>query len=109
MLRPRIDLITVPTDDAPALAAFYRDVCGLPVRGDNGDDYIAFATEGVRFAVCARTEMTKATGHPTYREARRGQASALAFRCDTPDTIDATCAAIAANEVAPVQPPAAMP
>lgn len=108
-MQPRIDLISVLTSDAPALAAFYRDVLGLPVQGNNGDDYVEFATAGVRFAVCARAEMTKATTHPSYAEERRGQAFELAFLCDTPEAVDATCAAIVAKGATPVQAPAAMP
>lgn len=108
-MQPRIDLVTILTDDVGRLTAFYRDVLGLPVLHSMEGIITEFATAGVRFAVCARTELTKATGHPDYTEARRGQAFELAFPCDTPTAVNATYAAIVAKGATPVTPPADMP
>lgn len=107
-MRPRIDLITILTDDVPALAGFYRDVLGLPVQ-DVQEGYTEFAMEGVRFAICSRTTMAAATGHTSYEEARRGQVFELAFPCETVRDLDLTYAAIVAKGVIPIQPPTTMP
>ncbi len=105
----RVDLIVILTDDVPKLTAFYRDVLGVPERSDSGGDYVEFATGNVCFAVCARTELTKATAHPSFGKGRRGQSFELAFRCDTPDAVDTTYAAIVAKGATPVTPPTTLP
>ncbi len=113
-MKAMIDLVTILTDDAPRLIAFYRDALGFAPHGndDNGDngDYCEFAMDGgTRFAVCARSVMAETTHHPSFRTPAAGQAFELAFPCDTHDAVDATYAAIIAKGATPVQPPATMP
>lgn len=107
-MKPSIALITVLADDAPALAAFYRDVLGFQPKSDLGK-YIEFGSEGVRFSVCARSIMSEATHHPSYDEPASGQHFELAFPLDTPEAVDATFADIVARGAQPIQPPATMP
>ncbi|WIG59504.1 MAG: hypothetical protein OJF49_002251 [Ktedonobacterales bacterium] len=107
-MQPTIALITILTDDVPRLAAFYRDALGLAVKNDSGE-YIEFATQGVRFSVCARTEMANITGDPGYSEPSRGHSFELAFPCATPAEVDATYATLVAKGARPITAPADMP
>jgi catechol 2,3-dioxygenase-like lactoylglutathione lyase family enzyme len=104
----RIALITVLADDAPTLARFYRDVLGFQVANDLGQ-YVEFAHEGVRFAICARNVMANATQHPSFKLPGSGQAFELAFPLDTPEALDRAYAEIIAGGATPVASPAVMP
>ncbi len=108
-MRPMIGLVTILTDDVPAMVAFYRDTLGLALQGEATDNYNEFVTEGVRFAVCARAVMTEATQHPSFRETRRGQSFELAFPCESPEDVDARYAAMVGKGATAIQPPATMP
>jgi lactoylglutathione lyase len=107
-MQGKMALITILTDDVPRLAAFYRDVLGFAVENPR-DDYNEFVSEGVRFAVCNRTELVNATHHPSFSEPAKGQTFELAFPLPTPEDVDRTYAEITANGAAPIQPPATMP
>jgi catechol 2,3-dioxygenase-like lactoylglutathione lyase family enzyme len=104
----QIALVTILTDDAPALARFYREALGFEVKQDMGN-YVELQTDGVRFAVCARSIMRDATGHASYAAAHRGQCFELAFPCDTPEQVDQVYADVVARGAAPVQSPGNMP
>lgn len=103
-----IALITILTDDVPRLAGFYRDALGFAIKQDLGQ-YVEFESEGVRFAVCARSILHEASGDASYTEARRGHAFELAFPCDSPADVDRAYADILAKGAAPVHAPADMP
>ena len=107
-MQGKIALITILTDDVPRLVAFYRDVLGF-VTENPRDDMTEFVSEGVRFAICNRTELVEATHHPSFREPARGQAFELAFPMPTPDDVDRTYAEIIAIGATPIQSPATMP
>lgn len=107
-MQGKIALITILTDDVPRLVAFYRDVLGFAV-GNSADNYTEFRSEGVRFAVCNRTELVHATHDPRFSEPARGQAFELAFPLSTREDVDRAYAEITANGAAPIQPPATMP
>jgi uncharacterized glyoxalase superfamily protein PhnB len=72
-------------------------------------EYVEFANDGVRFAICARSVMARATGHPDFETARRGQSFELAFSLDRPETVDRTYADILERGATPVAAPASMP
>lgn len=108
MLEPRIALITVLTNDIPAMRAFYEGVLGFEVKTDM-DQYIEFDSEGVRFSICHRDVMREATEHATYAEPPGGQRLELAFPCTSPEDVDASYRRIVAAGAAPVKPPADMP
>ena len=74
-----IALITILTDDVPYLVAFYRDALGFTVKQDMGS-YVEFDSDGVRFAVCARSILHEASDDASYTEARRGH-GAVNTRC----------------------------
>lgn len=108
-MRPQINLITILADDGPALAAWYRDVLGFqPLQGEVGV-YTEFEHEGVRFSVCARSELVKVTQHPSFSEPRRGQSVELAFEVDHPDDVAPAYEEIIAKGATPITPSADMP
>lgn len=107
-MEAKIALITILTDDVPRLVGFYRDVLGFATENAMGD-YTEFRSEGVRFAVCNRTELVNATHHPRFGEPARGQAFELAFPLPTRDEVDRAYAEITAKGATPVQPPTTMP
>ena len=71
--------------------------------------YVEFVHEGVRFAICARSVMSNATRHPSFKLPGSGQAFELAFPLDTPEAVDRAYAEIVAGGAAPVAGPAVMP
>ncbi len=108
-MRAKISLITLLADDGPALAAWYRDALGFRPLADKLDVYTEFEHEGVRFAVCSRSELLRLTGAPSYQEARRGQAVELAFEVDSASEVDTTYAALVASGATPVSSPQDLP
>jgi lactoylglutathione lyase len=111
-MKPKIALITIMTDNAPAMFRFYRDVMGFQPQGEineDNPDYAEFESEGVRLAICARAIMMRTTGHASFQEPASGQAFELAFLCATPGEVDATYAEIVAQDATPVKPPSTMP
>jgi len=107
-MTPTIALITILTDDVPALTRFYGDVLGFTLEHGPGD-YVEFRSPGVRFAVCARHVMAEATGHLSYAEPRRGQTVELAFPLPTPAEVDTAYADLVARGATPIGTPADMP
>ena len=83
-----ITLVTILTDNVPRLVAFYRDVMGIEVEGDSGD-YVEFKMKGVRFAICDKQELVKATAHESFTEPKSGQSFEFAFPVNTPEEVDA--------------------
>ena len=107
-MKSQIALITILTDNVPALTRFYQDALGFSVKTDMGE-YIEFESEGVRFAVCARSIMKNATGDPSFAENRVGQSFELAFPLVLPAEVDGAYAEILARGAKPIQSPANMP
>ena len=107
-MKGQIALITILTDNVPALTRFYQDALGFSVKTDMGE-YIEFESEGVRFAVCARSIMKSATGDPSFAENRAGQSFELAFPLDLPASVDEAYTEVVARGAKPIQPPATMP
>ena len=108
MLQSRIALITILTGDVPAMRAFYRDVLGFTVKTDVGR-YVEFDSDGVRFSVCDRAEMSDATGHADYATQPMGQQFELAFPCASLEEVDDAYRRIVAAGAVPIKPPADMP
>ena len=104
----QIALITILTDDAPRLTAFYRDVLHFEIKQDMGG-YVEFHSDGVRFAICARSILHEASGHASYTEAHRGQAFELAFPCSEPAEVDRMYAEIVAHGATAIHAPDNMP
>ena len=107
-MKAQIALITIATDNVPSMIQFYRDVLGFQVESDMGE-YVEFKNEGVRFAICARSILENATGHPSFNQPRNGQSFELAFPCDTPEAVNQEYDDIVANGATPIKAPASMP
>lgn len=103
----KIALITILTQDVPTLLQFYRDVLGFQVKDEMGS-YVELESEGVRFAICARSILEKVTRHPSYGESQAGQSFELAFPLDTPEEVDTAYADIVAKGATPICAPATM-
>lgn len=107
-MQGKIALITILTDNVPQMVEFYRDTLGMSVQLDSGE-YVEFAHEGVRFAICARTVLAQITNHPSFSEPSRSQAVELAFPCETPAAVDTAYAEIIKKGAIPITAPAPMP
>ena len=86
-MKPTIALLTILTDYVPDMVNFYTRVLGFKEKLNMGK-YVELENEGVRFAICDREIMLKATGDKAYLKTPDGQAFELAFPCDTPDDVD---------------------
>ena len=107
-MQARIALITILTDDVAALKQFYGDALGFAIENDSGQ-YVEFVSEGVRFAVCARSVMAEATGDASFGAATTGHAFELAFPCEGPAEVDAAYARLLEQGATGVKAPADMP
>lgn len=108
MINPRIDLVTILTDDVPTMLRFYHEVLGFGVKTDLGS-YVELESQGVRFSICTRATMEEATGYPDFREKAAGQTFELAFPVDSPEAVDAVYAEIVARGAIPIHSPSDMP
>jgi lactoylglutathione lyase len=106
-MKSKIALLTILTDYVPDMVNFYIRVLGFKEKL-NMDKYVELENEGVRFAICDREIMLKATQNREYLKTPNGQAFELAFPCDTPDDVDRSYEFIVANGAKPIQPPASM-
>ena len=106
-MQGKIALITILTDNIPAMLRFYRDVLGFQVKSDQGK-YVEFENAGVRFAICSRLIMRSVTGHASYRHSKAGQSFELAFPLDIPEEVDHVYADILAKGATPIKAPATM-
>jgi len=107
-MKTRIALITLLTDYVPGMVKFYREVLGFEILTDLGE-YVELKNEGVRFSICDRSIMLKATGNDSYLKAASGQAVELAFPCQTPDEVDSAYQRAVEQGAKPIQGPATMP
>jgi uncharacterized glyoxalase superfamily protein PhnB len=106
-VKGKVALITLLTDNMPAMLRFYRDVLGFQVKNDQGK-YVEFENDGVRFAICSRLIMKSVTGHASYRQAKAGQSFELSFPLDTPEEVDRMYADILTKGAKPIMAPATM-
>jgi catechol 2,3-dioxygenase-like lactoylglutathione lyase family enzyme len=107
-MEPRIDLISIVTEDLDGMLAFYRDVMGFPVKLKL-ESYVEFESPGVRFAITTNSVMAKATGHASFSEGRKGQAFELAFPVETPEEVDSGYNELVGKGAVPVKSPEDMP
>ena len=107
-MKAQIALITIITEDIQTLLQFYCDGLGFSIKTNLGK-YIELDHEGVRFALCERSVMQDATGHPSFLESKRGQSFELAFPLNTPGEVDGAYEDILAKGAVPIQAPATMP
>lgn len=106
-MKPKIALLTILTDYVPDMVKFYTATLGFKEKLNMGK-YVELENEGVRFAICDREIMLKATQNNAYLKTPEGQAFELAFPCDTPDDVDQSYEYLVANGAKPIQAPASM-
>ncbi len=106
-MQPKIALITILTDYVPDMLKFYTEVLGFNVKINMGQ-YVELENNGVRFAICDREIMLKATGNATYLKTPDGQSFELAFPCDSPEEVNRTYELIVSKGAKSIQPPASM-
>ena len=82
---PKIDLVTLWTDNLQAMKDFYHRILGFYLAQDLGS-YVEFENNGCRFALCSRTVMAGLSGE--FTQPTKGQRVELAFPCDKPEDVD---------------------
>ncbi|MFW9777385.1 MAG: VOC family protein [Candidatus Heimdallarchaeota archaeon] len=107
-MKPKIDLISVITDDLEGATEFYKNVLGFQIQLQL-EQYVEFHAETVRFALTTRSVMKEATKHQSYSEGRRGQSFELAFILDSPEEVDIVYDDITKKGAIPVKEPENMP
>jgi lactoylglutathione lyase len=107
-MKGQIALITILTDDVNRLASFYQSILGFQLQQDL-NQYIELINPGVRFAICARSVMEKATGNAIYHKLHTGQCFELAFSLPSPAEVDLAYADIIGKGATPIKSPATMP
>lgn len=108
-MKVRLEGITVLADDVGALAAFYRDVLAFKAVVTE-EHYVEFENDGIRLAICSKGLMADNTDqHPTFLEARKGQAFELNFECDSPNAVRERFAAFVAKGAVAITEPRVMP
>ena len=85
------DMVGIVVSDVPRAAAFYR-LLGLPfAEPKEGEDFIEVTVNGYRISLNAES-MAKSLD-PAWKKPQ-GQRMELAFKCDSPKSVDETYAAI---------------
>ena len=97
-----IGLVTILTDNVRVFADFYSRILGFekPYESEN---YVEFKSEGVRFAVCARSVLYRMTNHASYGESRKGQSFELAFPVTSSEDVDCAYHEIVEKGAIPIQ------
>jgi len=100
----KIGLVTILTDNVRVLADFYSRILGFE-KTYKSENYVEFKSEGVRFAVCARSVLHRMTNHAGYRESRKGQSFELAFPVTSSEDVDRAYQEIVEKGATPIQAP----
>ncbi len=108
-MHPKLNLVTLVTSDLAGMTTFYRDVLGFEILSDDGENFVEFKNEGVRFALTTHKQMVEVTDDASYRIAPAGQRVELAIAFDSHEEVDQAYAEITAKGARPVTPPATMP
>ena len=105
---PKIALITILTDNMSRMLKFYQNTLGFKVQSKL-EEYVEFESDEVRFALCSRKIMEKATGNREYKEKPAGHSFELAFPLETPQDVDDKYKELVDGGAKPIKPPADMP
>jgi len=101
-----ISLITIWTDNMDEMRDFYNKVLGFRIINDLGE-YVEFANDGVRFAICLRTVMYKYSN--AFKEKSTGQGFELAFPCENKEDLDESFEQLINKGAAAIHRPEDMP
>ena len=105
-MKPRINLITIWTDEIDKMRDFYNLVLGFKIKNDLGN-YVEFENEGVKFAICLRNVMYSYSKE--YNKKATGQGFELAFPCIDPKDVDDTFKQLVEKGATPIHTPQNMP
>ena len=105
-MKAEINLVTIWTDNIDGMRSFYNKILRFEIVNDLGE-YVEFANEGVRFAICKRSVMYSYSDK--YRDKAAGQGFELAFECSDISDLDDTYNSFLEKGVNCVQPPTDMP
>lgn len=106
---PKLNLVTLVTSDLAGMTTFYRDVLGFEILSDDGENFVEFKNDGVRFALTTHKQMVEVADDDSYRIAPVGQRVELAIAFGSHEEVDQAYAEITAKGARPVHPPATMP
>ena len=106
-MKTNIALLTILTDYVPDMLKFYTEALGFTVKMDMGT-YVELDSEGVRFAICDRDIMLKATDNPIFLKTPEGLSFELAFACDNPVDVDKSYELVISKGAKPIQAPSTM-
>ncbi len=108
-MKLELDMIGIITTKFAEMRDFYRDVIGMEVELEMGENYVEFKHPGIRFAISTNDIMSQVTKHGSYKEKKQGQALELAFLVDSPAEVDSTHAALIEKGAKEIAAPADMP
>lgn len=106
MMKAKINLITIWTNDIDKMRNFYNQVLGFKIKNDLGN-YVEFQNDGARFAICMRNVMYGYSNE--YKKKVIGQAFELAFPCENPNDVDESFMQLVARGATPIHEPQNMP
>lgn len=105
-MNPKINLITIWTNNIITMKKFYHEVLGFNIKNDLGN-YVEFQNHGVRFAICMRDVMYEYSDD--YKKKAEGQSFELAFPCEDPNDVDESYKHLIENGAVPIHEPQDMP
>lgn len=107
-MQPKIDMIGVITSKFQEMKDFYNKTLGFPIKLEM-DSYVEFENEGVRFAISTNEIMASITGQQSYKSQQQGHPLELAFRSDSPKSVDSDYAKLLEKGARPIKAPEDMP
>jgi lactoylglutathione lyase len=100
----KLNMLGLITSQIDVMKKFYRDVLDFEIIFET-DNYVEFENEGIRFAISTNNVMHKTTGHNSYTMKKLGQSIELAFKVETPETVDTTYTKIIHKGATPIKSP----
>ncbi len=105
-MQPKINLITIWTNNIEKMKTFYNEILSFRIKNDLGE-YVEFENQGVRFAICMRSVMHEYSN--TFKEKSTGQGFELAFPCESIEEVDDTYKTLMEKGVQGIHEPQNMP
>lgn len=105
-MKPKINLITIWTNNIDKMKTFYNYVIGFKIKNDLGN-YVEFENDGVRFAICMRDVMYDYSSE--FSRKAVGQTFELAFPCKDASDVDESFRQLVKKGAIPIHDPQNMP
>ncbi len=107
-MEARINMIGIITNNFDAMRNFYHQTLGFEIAIEM-ENFVEFKSEGVRFAISTGKVMQEATGKTNYLDEKEGHSFELAFRCQTPNSVDKDYKKLVVKGAKPIKEPTNMP